>query len=295
MEIFFFILLGACVGILSGYFGIGGGFVLTPILLLMGLSPIVAIATSLLFTIGTSFSGIIAHFRMKNIEFKTGMVIALSGLVATQLAHPFVMLLKNLNIEEIAIPVFYILLAGYFAYTLLTHKKKEANTEVKTRNTWLAPLLIGLAGGFISTTLGVGGGFIIVPLLISFVGLQPRKAVGTSLFAVLFIVIAGFITYSTSISIDYPFAFTLIAGALIGGQLGAYLTRIFKDAEIKKFLGFLYVFTVINMVLKISGFSMVGLTISLGYIGFLLVVFTLRTIHYFKQKKNEMNTRGEAS
>ncbi|WP_456276152.1 sulfite exporter TauE/SafE family protein [Bacillus sp. AK128] len=294
MELLLFILLGACVGVLSGYFGIGGGFVLTPILLLMGLSPIIAIATSLLYTIGTSFSGIIAHFRMKNIEFKIGLLVAISGLLATQLAHPFVMLLEELRIEEITIPIFYILLAGYFAYTLLSYKKKDHNPQTKKKNTWLIPILIGLAGGFISTTLGVGGGFIIVPLLLSFVGLAPRKAVGTSLFAVLFIVITGFITYSTNTTIDYSFAFTLIIGALIGGQIGAYLTRLFKDAEIKRYLGILYVFTVINMILKIMGFSTVGLTISLGYIGFLLIMFTLRFIQFLKQRKID-SQRGEAS
>jgi uncharacterized membrane protein YfcA len=294
LELILFILLGAGVGILSGYFGIGGGFLLTPILLLMGLSPIVAIATSLLYTIGTSLSGFIAHFRMKNIDFKIGLLIASSGLIATQLAHPFVMLLKELKIEEIAIPVFYILLAGYFSYSLLTNKKKKIKQGTKQQNTYIPPLLIGLVGGFISTTLGVGGGFIIVPLLISFIGLQPRKAVGTSLFAVIFIVIAGFITYSTTTSIDYPFAFTLIAGALVGGQLGAYLTGIFKDAEIKKFLGILYIFTVFNMLLKISGFSTIGLTISLGYISFLLIVFSLRVNNYFRKKKEEQQ-RGEAS
>ncbi|WP_246939064.1 sulfite exporter TauE/SafE family protein [Bacillus pinisoli] len=294
MELILFILLGACVGILSGYFGIGGGFVLTPILLLIGLSPIVAIATSLLYTIGTSLSGIVAHFKMKNIEFKIGLFVAVAGLVATQIAHPFVMFLEQLHIEEIVIPVFYILLAGYFSYSLLTYKEKKHEHQEGQKRAWLAPVFIGLAGGFISTTLGVGGGFIIVPLLISFLGLPPRKAVGTSLFAVFFIVIAGFITYSTSTQIDYSFAFTLIIGAIIGGQIGAHLTRIFKDTEIKRFLGILYVFTVINMILKILGFSMLGLIISLSYIGFLLIIFTLRTWKHV-QKNKEQEQRGESS
>ncbi|MFZ3590786.1 sulfite exporter TauE/SafE family protein [Bacillus sp. DJP31] len=285
MEIILYIILGTCIGILSGYFGIGGGFVLTPILLLMGFSPVVAVATSLLYTIGTSLSGVLAHFRMKNIQFKTGLVMASSGLVATQVAHPFVQLLERNDIEHIVIPLFYIVLAGYFSYSMLKGKKEVPVPKNETRNSWGILLLIGFIGGFVSTTLGVGGGFIIVPLTITFLGLLPKKAVGTSLFTVFFIVIAGFITYSVNTPIDYSFAFTLIIGALIGGQLGAYITKLYKNDEIKKYLGILYVFTVINMVLKMVGYSEIGLIISLSYIAFLLVLFSIRIRRYLKDRK----------
>jgi uncharacterized membrane protein YfcA len=292
LDILLFILLGTCVGILSGYFGIGGGFVLTPILLLIGFSPIVAVATSLLYTIGTSLSGVAAHFRMKNIQFRTGLLIAAAGLTATQIAHPFVMLLDRLQIEDIVIPLSYIFLAGYFSYIMLKGKK-QINEERQEKKSWMIPILIGLLGGFVSTTLGVGGGFIIVPLAISFLHMQPRKAVGTSLFAVFFIVTAGFLTYSFSTPIDYSFAITLIIGAIIGGQIGAYITRIFKDAEIKRYLGFLYLFTVLNMLLQMVGFSRVGLILSLGYIAYLLVTFIIRLIKYKKEEQSSI--KGMAS
>lgn len=284
MDILLFILLGACVGIMSGYFGIGGGFVLTPILLLIGFSPIVAVATSLLYTIGTSLSGIVAHIRMKNIEVKTGLFIASSGLVATQVAHPFVMQLEKWGIEDIIIPILYILLAGYFSWIMLKGKK-QSKTKAVQKKSWLIPLFIGFIGGFISTTLGVGGGFIIVPLSIALLGIQPKKAVGTSLFAVFFIVLAGFITYAVSTPIDYPFAFTLIIGAIIGGQIGAYLTKLFKDEEIKRYLGILYMFTVLNMILQMLGFAKIGLAVSLSYIAFLLIMFTLKVIKFRKNQK----------
>ncbi|MBM6617040.1 sulfite exporter TauE/SafE family protein [Bacillus suaedaesalsae] len=284
MDIFLFILLGACVGVMSGYFGIGGGFVLTPILLLIGFSPIVAVATSLLYTIGTSLSGIVAHIRMKNIDTKTGLLIAVAGLSATQVAHPFVMQLERWKVEDVVIPVLYILLAGYFSFIMLKGEKKS-ESKVVQRKSWIIPLLIGFIGGFISTTLGVGGGFIIVPLSIALLGIQPKKAVGTSLFAVFFIVLAGFITYSVSTPIDYSFAFTLIIGAIIGGQIGAYLTKLFKDEEIKRYLGILYISTVINMILQMLGYAKIGLFVSLSYITFLLVMFTLRVITFRKKEK----------
>ncbi|MFD1738973.1 sulfite exporter TauE/SafE family protein [Bacillus salitolerans] len=293
MDYVLYIILGASVGILSGYFGIGGGFVLTPILLLMGLSPIVAIATSLLYTIGTSFSGIVAHFRMKNIQFKTGLMMAGAGLVATQVAHPLVLFLERMQLEDIVIPLLYILLAGYFSYSMLKKQVPKDTNQGGSRINWVAPLLIGFVAGFVSTTLGVGGGFIIVPLSITFLSLPPRTAVGTSLFAVLFIVTAGFITYSTSTKIDYVLGLTLIIGSVIGGQIGAYITKLYHDDEIKRFLGILYAFTVLNMGLKMIGLAYVGLAISLGYIVFLLVMFTIRTVHFFKTKKHE--TKGEMS
>ncbi len=288
MDIFLFILLGACVGILSGYFGIGGGFVLTPILLLLGFSPIMAVATSLLYTIFTSLSGVLAHFRMKNIHYRTSLSLASAGIVATQVAHPFVEFLEKNQIEQIIIPLLYILLAGYFSYSMLKGSKYDNINKKENNNSLLIILIIGFIGGFISTTLGVGGGFIIVPLSIVFLNLTPRKAVGTSLLAVFFIVIAGFITYSVSTPIDYPFAFTLIIGSLIGGQIGAYITKLYQNEEIKKYLGILYVFTVINMTLKMVGLSNIGLLLSLSYIAFLLFMFSKRIWNFIK----DHNSRG---
>ena len=111
-----FIVLGAVISVLAGFFGIGGGFILTPTLLLIGLSPVEAIATSLLFTIATSLSGFIAHLRLKNICWREGIVLGISGAFATQVARPFVFFLQSKNWDELVIPALYIILLSFYCH-----------------------------------------------------------------------------------------------------------------------------------------------------------------------------------
>lgn len=273
MELFIFFLVGGCISILSGFFGVGGGFILTPILMLIGFSPLEAITTSLLFTIGTSMSGITAHIRFKNILWKEGLILGLSGMAATQFSKPFVLFLENRGWDEQVIPVFYIVLLSYFSLTMFKQgKKTETKAQVSTKSTSLGKMItIGLFAGMISTTLGVGGGFIMVPLSIAFLGIPPKRAVGTSLFAVLLIVSVGFLSYAFTITIDYRVGLLLVAGGLIGSQLGARLTRYYKDKEISILLGGLYIATLTSVGLKLGGLSYVGLWLLAVFIGFFFI------------------------
>ncbi|WP_154308053.1 sulfite exporter TauE/SafE family protein [Metabacillus lacus] len=282
--------MGLLIGVLSGFFGVGGGFILTPILLLMGYEPVTAITISLLYTIGTSFSGVFAHLRMKNIIWKPALLVAVSGVAATQFANPFVMFLKNRGYDELLIPVFYIVLLGYFAYKMLLQRKgREDELEVfEPSSKLLGYGVIGFIGGFLSTTLGVGGGFIIVPLLIAFSGFHPKKAVGTSLVSVLFIVAAGFLTYYIQRPIDLSLGFILIIGGLLGAQLGARATLIYKQKEIKLLLGVLYTFTMLSMIFKLFEFNMIGMGILAGFLTVLYIMMLTRAV--FRRKQGTSDT-----
>ncbi|MBP2242424.1 putative membrane protein YfcA [Cytobacillus eiseniae] len=286
MEFGLFFLLGGCISILSGFFGVGGGFILTPILMLIGFSPIEAITTSLLFTIGTSISGITAHFRLKNILWKEGLILGLSGMGATQIARPFVLFLENRGWDEVAIPIFYIILLSYFAVTMFKQGKKQQANEQSSESSpsVIQMILIGLFAGFISTTLGVGGGFIIVPLSIAFLRIMPKKAVGTSLFAVLLIVSVGFLSYAFTVTIDYRIGLLLVAGGLIGSQFGARLTRFFENKEISMMLGCLYIATLTSVALKLFNLSYVGLTL----IGLFVLFFFIRAIMKMRMAKSKV-------
>lgn len=282
MEYILFLLLGGLISVLSGFFGVGGGFILTPILLLIGFSPLEAITTSLFFTVGTSVSGITAHIRLKNILWKEGLIMGASGIVATQLARPLVYYLEARGWDEIVIPFFYIVLLAYFAVKMIGQGKKN-DEDVSVPESFSAAKLmaVGFVGGFVSAALGVGGGFIIVPLIITSLGFNPKKAVGTSLFAVMMIVSVGFISYAVNTEIDYFIGLMLIAGALVGSQFGARMTGHFENKEMNAMLGMLYLATLAGAVLKLFSLNEAGLVI----IGIFMVYFFARSIMKIRTAK----------
>ncbi|MDM5315174.1 sulfite exporter TauE/SafE family protein [Fictibacillus sp. b24] len=284
---FFYILLGLCIGIFSGIFGIGGGFILTPVLILFGIPPLSAIGTSLMYSIGTSVSGVAAHLKYKNIIWKTAAVLGSVGIIATQIAHPLVVWLEKMGYDDTVIPVFYIVLLAYFALSLLykqSKRKNTANASTEIHFSWIKAIFIGFTGGFISTTLGVGGGFVMVPMLISLMKFPSRKAVGTSLVSVFLIVTAGFLTYASSVQLDYKLGILLILGALVGTQLGAKLTTIYTSEQIQKYLGALYITILISVILKLVHFDKAGLGVITLYVLTMLVLFFKKTISHTKRK-----------
>lgn len=284
---FFYILLGLCIGIFSGIFGIGGGFILTPVLILFGIPPLSAIGTSLMYSIGTSVSGVAAHLKYKNIIWKTAAVLGLVGVVATQVAHPLVVWFEKKGYDDTVIPVFYIVLLAYFALSLLYKQSKRTNAKkssTEIRFSWMNAIFIGFTGGFISTTLGVGGGFVMVPMLISLMNFPSRKAVGTSLVSVFLIVTAGFLSYASSVHLDYKLGILLILGALVGTQLGAKLTTIYSSEQVQKYLGALYITILISVVLKLVHFDKAGLAVITLYVLTMLILFLKETISHTKRK-----------
>ncbi|WP_226647481.1 sulfite exporter TauE/SafE family protein [Mesobacillus subterraneus] len=282
MEYILYLLLGGLISVLSGFFGVGGGFILTPILLLLGFSPLEAITTSLFFTVGTSISGITAHIRMKNILWKEGMIMGLSGIAATQLARPLVYAMEARGWDDVVIPFLYIVLLAYFAIKMIRQGRKK-DKEISEHADFSLPklLAVGFLGGFVSATLGVGGGFIIVPLIITSLGFNPKKAVGTSLFAVLLIVSVGFISYAVNTDINYFIGLMLIAGALVGSQFGARMTSYFENKEMNAMLGILYLVTLAGAVLKLFDLNKTGLVI----MGMFIIYFFTMSIHKIKAKK----------
>lgn len=293
MELFGYLFIGMVIGTLSGFFGVGGGFLLTPLLLLLGYAPVTAIAMSLLYTIGTSVAGIFAHFRLKNIEWKIALPIGLSGIVATQFAHPFVLYLEEHHYDKTVIPLIYLLLLSYFAFSMLK-KRSTGGETIQTKRTasLLTIIAIGFFSGFMSTSLGVGGGFILVPLLISVIGLPPKKAVGTSLFGVLFMVVAGFATYAFATPINYTYGLSLIAGAFITSQLGASLTTYYHETDIRRLLGFLYVATAASVLLKLAHHNTSGFILLTIFVTYLISLFTIKFTEHRKSEKAVINEKS---
>lgn len=293
MLILLFFLLGACISVLSGFFGVGGGFILTPLLMLFGYSPLEAVTTSLLFTLGTSFSGITTHIRLKNILWKHGVILGISGIAATQLAKPFVFFLEKNGYDETVIPIFYIVLLSYFAMKMFKQGKKQegADDSSKFSPSIIKMILIGAFAGFVSATLGVGGGFIIVPLAVSFLGFEAKKAIGTSLFTIFLIVPAAFLSYVFTVTIDVKVSLFLVAGGLVGSSFGAKLTRYYENKEISLLLSGIYIATLFSVILKLFHLSLAGLVL-IG--GFILYFFIKSILKVQRIKAAREGTREQA-
>ncbi|WP_158570792.1 sulfite exporter TauE/SafE family protein [Exiguobacterium sp. AM39-5BH] len=242
-----FIPLGAIVGVLSGFFGIGGGVIIVPMLLFSGYSAAEAVATSLLFVVGTSLSGAKKHTSLGNVSWSTGVTVGLAGAVTAQVSSRLVLSISGTY--DWLLNLFYLAILSYFAVTLL---KKTSKPKKPKKSSLLSAFIIGMMAGLLSALLGIGGGFIIVPLLISWLGFSTHRGIGTSLAAVLFISLGGIIGYLPSLSLDYVTPLALIIGAFIGAPFGATLMNRYHDKEISNRLAWLYIAVITSIALDLG-------------------------------------------
>ncbi|WP_017728272.1 sulfite exporter TauE/SafE family protein [Halalkalibacterium ligniniphilum] len=285
MDLILVVALGALIGIFSGFFGIGGGMILTPLLLLIGLPPTVVIGTSLMLSLGTSFSGAFAHIRMKNVRWNLVIIINITGIIGTQIAHPLMLYLERMQLAELVISIFYLLLLGFFSISLL-RKRKYRTARVTKLPLHVVASFIGLSAGFISSMLGVSGGFFIVPLLITLLGFSAREAVGTSLASVVLIVAAGVVSYSLSSPLQLALGLSLVLGTFFGTPIGAKLTKQFHEGTMRKLLGALYITIMLSVLVNMANFPKVGLLL-ISIFALYFFTFSLYRVHKNKKQQSE--------
>lgn len=250
------VLLGGLVGLVSGMFGVGGGFLTTPLLIVYGISPTVAAATSASQVTGSCVSGVFAHFRRKGVDIKMGGTLVAGGIVGTVLgAWLFKWLQSTGQIDTVIALIYIILLAGIGALMARESlqsvgairngaapraKKRRHHPLVvalpfRTRYyrsglyiSPLAPLLLGCFTGALTTLLGIGGGFILIPAMLYLLGMSTEVVVGTSLFQTLFVTAIATMAHATGTkSVDIVLAALLLLGSVTGAQVGVQLaTRI---------------------------------------------------------------------
>ena len=246
------VLLGGGVGLLSGMFGVGGGFLTTPLLIIYGIPPTVAAASAASQVTGASVSGVFAHLRRKGVDFKMGGILVAGG-AAGSLAGAYVFrLLQQLGQIDTVIAIIYVLMLGFIGTTMAReswaairamrtgaalparkrrHHPLVASLPLRTRFyrsglyiSPLAPLLLGFFVGILTILLGVGGGFILVPAMLYLLGMGAQVVVGTSLFQTLFVTaIATMVHATTTKAVDIVLAALLLLGSVVGAQLGARL------------------------------------------------------------------------
>lgn len=249
VNIFTLLGLGGIVGILSGLFGVGGGFLTTPLLILMGINPAIAVASSANQIVAASLSGFHAQWMRRNVDFRMGTLLLIGGLIGSTAGVQVFAWLKTLGQIDLVISLLYIVFLGGIGSlmavesTLSMRGKKKGKTKttpnprlpLSKRLPWqmefphsrleisaILPLLLGLAVGVLVSIMGVGGGFFMIPAMIYLLGMPTTVVIGTSLFQIMFITInVTFLHAVSTQTVDMILAVLLLLGSATGAQLGS--------------------------------------------------------------------------
>ena len=248
VNAFIFLGMGAGVGVLSGLFGVGGGFLMTPLLIFAGIPPAVAVATEANQIVASSVSGALAHWRRGNVDLKMGIVLLVGGIIGSTLGVWVFGLLQGLGQIDLVIRSSYVVFLGIIGALMLIESLKAISRQRKPggkrrklhQHNWLhglpfkmrfrrsklyisalLPLSIGILVGILAAIMGVGGGFIMVPAMIYLLGMPTAMVVGTSLFQIIFVTAnVTFLQAWQNQTVDIFLALLLLTGGVIGAQLG---------------------------------------------------------------------------
>ncbi|MEO9684656.1 MAG: sulfite exporter TauE/SafE family protein [Tateyamaria sp.] len=251
--------LGGMVGILSGMFGVGGGFLMTPLLFFIGIPPAVAVATEANQIVASSFSGVLAHLKRKTVDLRMGCVLLIGGLVGAALGVVLFNYLKALGQVDLLVKLCYVLFLGVIGGLMFVEslnairKTKRGVAPTRKKHNWIhklpfkmrfrvsglyisviPPLLVGLLVGILAAIMGVGGGFIMVPAMIYLLGMPTKVVVGTSLFQIIFV--TAFTTMlhaTTNFTVDIVLAVLLLIGGVVGAQIGTRIGVKMKAEQLR--------------------------------------------------------------
>ncbi len=269
VNIFLLLGIGGGVGLLSGIFGVGGGFLITPLLLFIGVPPGVAVATGANQVVAASVSGLLVHIRRRTVDFRMGTVMLIGGFAGSNIGIYVFELMKQAGQTELFVQFSYVFFMGAIG-TLMFQESFRAirrarsgapppTSGSRSRHGWaqrgpfkvkfrtsglyisvLPPVGIGLMVGFLSATMGVGGGFILVPAMIYLLGMNTRVVVGTSLFQIIFVTAYSVMAHAiTNQSVDLALAVLLIVGGVVGAQIGTVIGFRLKAEQLRILLAIL--------------------------------------------------------
>jgi hypothetical protein len=259
--------VGGGVGLLSGMFGVGGGFLITPLLFFIGIPPAVAVATGANQVVASSISGVLAHLRRRTVDLKMGTVLLIGGLIGSSLGIYVFRLLSAMGQVDLAVQLSYVLFLGVIGSLMLQEsvralyrtRKPGAKRRKLHVHTWvhalpfkmkfrvsglyisvIPPVVVGMIVGILSAVMGVGGGFIMVPAMIYLLGMPTKVVVGTSLFQIIFVTAYTTVAHAvTSHAVDVMLAFFLIVGGVFGAQLGTQIGLRLKAEQLRILLALL--------------------------------------------------------
>ena len=249
INIFLIVFIGMIVGALSGLFGVGGGFLMTPLLIFLGIPPVVAVGSEAPHVLASSVSGVIAHWRKKNVDFKMGFFLLSGGIIGSTLGVNLFKLLKTYGQIDIVIQFLFLIFLGFIGISMAfesaktTIKNYQTTSAIRTKlhqHSWIhglpfklrfhrsklyisaiPPILIGFFVGVLSAMMGVGGGLIMIPAMVYILGMSTNVVVGTSLFQIIFVTAnSTFFQSYLNQTVDIVLSALMILGGVIGAQIG---------------------------------------------------------------------------
>ncbi len=276
--------LGGAVGFLSGLFGVGGGFLMTPLLIMVGIPSTVAAASDSNQIVAASTSGTFAHYRLGNVDFKMGIYLLIGGVIGGTVGVQFIKILRAMGNADFVIKITYVVMLGVIGFymfmeslqslrkTPVEAKRVEAApAKVSLYNRMiqalpyqtyfeksgvtlspLLPLILGVFVGILAAIMGVGGGFIMVPVMVYMLRMPMHVVVGTSLFQILFTCIN--VTIMQSISnhtVDMVLAIILLLGSTVGAQFGVRLSKRLKADQLKILLASIVLLVMVQMLVSL--------------------------------------------
>ncbi|MGN6375684.1 MAG: sulfite exporter TauE/SafE family protein [Sphingomonas sp.] len=273
--------LGAGVGLLSGMFGVGGGFLTTPLLIVYGISPTVAAATSASQVTGSCVSGVVAHFQRRGVDLKMGATMVSGGVFGTALGAWLFRWLQSTGQIDTVIALIYVVLLGSIGILMAReslqsigamrngrrpqarrrrHHPIVAALPFRTRYyrsglyiSPLAPMLLGCFAGVMTTLLGIGGGFILIPAMLYILGMSTAVVVGTSLFQTLFVTSIATMAHATGTkSVDIVLAALLLLGSVTGAQIGVRLAVRIKPEYLRLMLAVMVLLVAARMAIGLG-------------------------------------------
>ena len=264
VNVFLVLGMGGMIGVLSGLFGVGGGFLMTPLLIFMGVPPAVSVATSANQIVASSVSGVIAHWRRGNVDFKMGMVLLVGGFFGSTAGVALFALLRRFGQIDLVINLSYVVFLGTIGLlmlhesvrSILRARRPTGRRSKLHQHNWLhglplkmrfrrsklyisalLPLGIGFFVGILTALMGVGGGFVMVPAMIYLLGMPTGVVVGTSLFQIIFVTAnVTFLQALNTQTVDVILAITLLVGAVIGAQFGTQLGAKLRGEHLRSLL-----------------------------------------------------------
>ncbi|MEW5763506.1 MAG: sulfite exporter TauE/SafE family protein [Acidobacteriota bacterium] len=266
---------GAIVGFMSGMFGVGGGFLLTPILIMMGIPPTVAAASDSCQIVAASASGAAAHFRLKNVDVKLGSILLIGGLVGGAIGVRIIKVLRAMGNADFLITVTYVVVlgsvGGYMFFESLNALRRGGMAPKKSgavkkpgllsrlpfqmnfptagvQHSVFVPFFLCMVVGILAAIMGVGGGFIMVPMMVYLLRMPMHVAVGTDLFQIFF-TCAGvtFMQATTNHTVDLVLALLLMIGSTIGAQIGARVGKRLRGDQLKILLASIVLLVMVKM------------------------------------------------